>query len=210
MDLTELPEHVRTAIESIIEQGEVEIVRSGEPVGTLAFRSAVLEGVLLSPVEASTPDHPREREGVQVVVTTMRMSDAARTRLSDAFGDAYVVVDFADAPATADVVLTHPSSPQLVGQMAMMFPQARILITEILDEELGLDVRGPVGRLLDAGADAYLPRRPVEQLAENVRGYLASQGHPELGARDEAVLEPCHQTPVAPVETSLTHAVRQS
>ena len=37
------------------------------------------------------------------------------------------------------------------------------------------------GGVLDAGAHAYLPRRPVEQLARNVDGYLASQAHPELG-----------------------------
>lgn len=172
-----------------MEQGKVEIVRSGEPVGTLAFQSAVLEGVLLSPAEESDPGQVRDREGVQVVVTTMRMSDAARTRLSDAFGDSYLVVDFADAPSTADVVLTHPVSTQLTHRWTLMFPQARILVTEILDEEFGLDVRGPVGRLLDAGAHAYLPRRPVEQLAQNVHQYLVSHDRRELGTSDETVLE---------------------
>ncbi len=189
IDLTELPPQVRTAIESILDQGEVEIVRSGAPVGTLAFQPAVLEGVLHSPAEESSPDEVPEPGGVTVVATTMLMSDAARTRLSDAFGDSYLVLDFADAPSTADVVLTHPVSHQLIRRWTLMFPQARILVTEILDEELGLDIRGPVGRLLDAGADAYLPRRPVEQLAQNVHGYLASQGHPELVAGDETVLE---------------------
>ena len=110
----------------------------------------------------------------------MLMSDSARTRLNDAFGDSYLVLDFADAPSTADVVLTHAVSHQLIGRWTVMFPQARILVTEILDEELGLDIRGPLGRFLDAGAHAYLPRRPVEQLARNVDGYLASQAHPEL------------------------------
>lgn len=86
----------------------------------------------------------------------MRMSDAARTRLGDAFGDSYLVLDFADAPSTADVLLTHAASSQLIGRLKGMFPQARILVTEILDEELGLDVRGPVGRPLDAGDDTVL------------------------------------------------------
>jgi hypothetical protein len=149
-------------IESILEKGEVDLVRSGESVGTLAFRPTVLEGVLLPPAVENSLDRGREPEGVKVVVTTMRMSDAARTRLSDAFGDSYLVVDFADAPSTADVVLTHPVSTQLINRWTLMFPQARILVTEILDEELGLDVRGPVGRLLDAGAHGYLPRRPVD------------------------------------------------
>jgi hypothetical protein len=190
LDLTEVPQEVRTAIESILEKGEVDLVRSGESVGTLAFRPTVLEGVLLPPAVENSLDRGREPEGVKVVVTTMRMSDAARTRLSDAFGDSYLVVDFADAPSTADVVLTHPVSTQLINRWTLMFPQARILVTEILDEELGLDVRGPVGRLLDAGAHAYLPRRPVEQIAKNVHGYLlASQAHPELDTGDGTVLE---------------------
>jgi hypothetical protein len=189
MDLTELPPEVRTAIESIMDQGEVEIVRSGAPLGTLAFQRAVLEGVLLSPVEESGPDDPSEPDGVMVVATTMLMSDAARTRLSDAFGDSFLVLDFADAPSTADVVLTHPVSHQLIHRWTLMFPRARILVAEILDEELGLDIRGPVGRLLDAGAEAYLPRRPLEQIAQNVRGYLASPAHPELVTGDETILE---------------------
>ena len=187
LDLAELPEQVRTAIESIMEMGEVEIVRSGERVGSLAYRPAVLEGVLRLPAEERSPDQGREPEGVTVVATTMLMSDAARTRLRDAFGPSYLVLDFADAPSTADVVLTHPVSHQLIGRWTLMFPRARIIVTEILDEELGLDVRGPVGRLMDAGAEAYLPRRPVEQLAQNVRGYLASEGPEELGAGDATV-----------------------
>lgn len=172
-----------------MEMGEVEIVRSGERVGTLAYRSAVLDGALLSPADERGPDQGNEPEGVKVVATTMLMSDAARTRLRDAFGPSYLVLDFADAPSTADVVLTHPVSHQLIGRWTMMFPRARILVTEILDEEFGLDVRGPVGRLMDAGADAYLPRRPVEQIAHDVHGYLASEGHQELGAGDAAALE---------------------
>jgi hypothetical protein len=189
LDLAELPQQLRSAIESILEKGEVEIVRSGEPVGSLAFHSAVLEGVILPPAEESSPDPVLEDEGVRVVATTMRLSDAARARLRDAFGPSYLVLDFADAPPTADVVLTHPVSPQLTHRWTLMFPQARIIVTEILDEELGLDVRGPVGRLMDAGAHAYLPRRPVEQLAQNVHGYLASQDRRELGTSDGTVLE---------------------
>lgn len=189
LELAELPEQVRRAIESIMGDGEVEIVRSGEPVGTLAYESVVLEGLILPPAEERRIDQAPEGAGIKVVATTMRMSDAARSRLSDAFGPSYLVLDFADAPPTADVVLTHPVSRQLIHRWTLMFPQARIVVTEILDDDLGLDVRGPVGLLMDAGADVYLPRRPVEQVAQNVRGYLAAQGRPELGGSDGAVLE---------------------
>ena len=191
-DLTELPSQVRAAIESLMEEGEVEVVRSGERVGSLAFRSVVLEGVVLPPAERPSPDGgggPGHHERVTVVATTMPMSDTARRHLSEAFGDSYLVLDFADAPPTADVVLTHPVSRQLIHRWTLMFPQARILVTEILDQELGLDLQGPVGRLLDAGAHAYLPRRPVRQVAQDVHGYLASRGHSDLVASDETVPE---------------------
>lgn len=197
LDLTRLAPEVRAEIESIMALGEVAVVRSGEPEGTLSFRPAVLEGVVLPPVTEGgsepapepTPEPASEPEGVQVVVTTMRMSDAARTRLSEAFGSSYLVLDFADAPATADIVLAQAVSPQLMNIWAQMFPDARILVTEILDDELGLDVRGPVGRLLDAGAHGYLPPRPVEQIAREVHGYLASRARSELDAGRDPVLE---------------------
>jgi len=86
-------------------------------------------------------------------------------------------------------VLSQPVSPQLTHRWTVMFPQAQVLITEILDLEFGLDVSGPVGRLLDAGAHAYLPPRPLEQVAENVHGYLAAQARPELGSRSATMPE---------------------
>ena len=170
-----------------MEMGEVEIVRSGERVGTLAYQSAILEGVLLTPAEERSPDQAREPEGVTVVATTMLMSDGARSRLRDAFGPSYLVLDVADAPPTADVVLTHPVSPQLLGSLRGMFPQARIIVTEIEDDELGVSAPGPVSRLLDAGASAYLPPRPLREVAANVHAYLTGSGAPQLTSGSPAV-----------------------
>ena len=187
LDLTDLSPEVRAVVESLIDDGEVDITRSGEPVGTLAFTSTVLGGAVLPPDPPGSLGPRSQREGVMVVATTMLMSDAARRRLSDAFGPDYLVLDFTDAPSTADIVLSQPVSPQLTHRWTVMFPQAQVLITEILDLEFGLDVSGPVGRLLDAGAHAYLPPRPLEQVAENVHGYLAAQARPELGSRSEAM-----------------------
>ena len=181
LELDDLAPDVRAAVEALIADGDVEVRRSDEPVGTLTFRPAVLSGAVLPPQPDATPTTAPGREGVKIVATTMLMSEAARRRLSDAFGPDFVVLDFQDAPATADIVLTQPVSPQLINRWTLLFPGAQILVTEILDPELGLDVRGSVGRLLDAGAHVYLPPRPVEQVAQNVRGYLASQAAgPEL------------------------------
>ena len=193
LDLADLPPQAREAIEALLAGGETEVRRDGVPIGTLAFRPAVLEGVLVEPEarpgsEAGDPPvPPPPREDVTVVATTMRMTEEARRRLGDALGESYLVVDFADAPPTTDVVLGHAVSHQLVGAWAQMFPQARIVVTEILDAELGLDVRGPVGVLLDAGADAYLPPRPIEEVARNVHRYLVGQDRPALASGDGSV-----------------------
>lgn len=54
------------------------------------------------------------------------------------------------------------------------------MITEIEDEELGVRYSGPVSRLLDAGASAYLPPRPIDELAANVHAYLTQGRQPAL------------------------------
>ncbi|HET9634115.1 MAG TPA: hypothetical protein VFP73_17090, partial [Terrabacter sp.] len=97
------------------------------------------------------------------------------------------------APPTADVLLTHPVSPQLLGSLRGMFPDARIIVTEIEDEELGVSQPGPVSRLLDAGACAYLPPRPLREVAASMHAYLTGSGAPQLtagGATDPAGLLP--------------------
>ena len=77
-------------------------------------------------------------------------------------------------------ILTHPVSPQLLGILRQQFPNARVLITEIEDEELGVRYAGPVSRLLDAGAAAYLPPRPIAEVAANVHFYLQQESAPML------------------------------
>lgn len=174
-----LPPDVVAALEAAIAGDEVTLVRSGLPIGSLEFRSSVLQGTVLdTPVRrgstASAPD------GVTVVATAMRLSDAARRRLSDEFGSDYIVLDIHDAPTSTEVLLTHPVSPQLLGLLRHQFPYARVVITEIEDEELGVRYSGPVSRMLDAGASAYLPPRPIAELASTVHAYLTQDDAPML------------------------------
>jgi hypothetical protein len=110
----------------------------------------------------------------------MKLSDAARRRLSDELGADYIVLDIHTAPSSTDVLLTHPVSPQLLGILRHQFPRARVVITEIEDEELGVRYSGPVSRLLDAGASAYLPPRPIAELAAHVHAYLTQGEGPML------------------------------
>ena len=174
IELTHLTRGSRRLLESVMDGGEVTVCRDGITVGRLDFTPAVHTGNVLPPHVDDDRWSPPLREGVKVMVTTMRLSHAARGRLSDAMGPDYLVVDFLDAPDTADIVLTHPVSPQLLNRWQILFPDAHVIVTEIDDPELGVDMSGPVGRILDAGAHAYLPARPVQKVAENVRAYLAT------------------------------------
>lgn len=69
------------------------------------------------------------------------------------------------APTSADVLLIPAASPQLIGILRERFPHAKMIIAEIEDEEFGVSYRGPVSRLLDAGADSYLASTTIPHLA---------------------------------------------
>ncbi|WP_139142709.1 hypothetical protein [Humibacillus sp. DSM 29435] len=181
LNVDELPLDIRKIMVAAIDGAEIAVVREGREVGHLSFHASVLEGVAF-PISrlptAVTPVH----DGVTVVATAMRLPELARSRLSDEFGPGYIVLDLQDAPESADVVLTHPVSPQLLAQLRGRFPEARMIITEIEDEELGISYSGPVGRLLAAGASAYLPPLPVSAIASNLHAYLTQERLPGIEA----------------------------
>lgn len=179
LDLEALSPDVRVVLEDAMAGDAVVLLRAGMPVGSLEFRSNVLEGTVVERPRDPEPAAPIP-EGVTVVATAMRLSAAARRRLSDEFGEDYVVVDIHAAPTSADVLLTHPVSTQLLGLLRHQFPQARVLVTEIEDDELGVRYAGPVSRLLDAGASAYLPPRPIAEVAAGVHAFLTRGTGPEL------------------------------
>ena len=188
LDLETLPREVRAAVEAMIAGCEVRLRHEGRDVGVLAFRKSVLEGTVVSGPAAAAESDPPEAvpDGVTVVATATKLSDAARRRLSDELGSDYIVLDLLKAPPTADVVLTHPVSPQLLGALRAGFPNARVIVTEIDDEELGVSAPGPVSRLLDAGASAYLPPRPLREVAASMHAYLTGSGAPQLTAAARA------------------------
>ena len=185
LDVEALPPDVRAAIEAAIAGESIILTRSGARIGSLAFGTNVLEGTVVEPrhepvSETSVPD------GVTVIATAMKLSDAARRRLSDELGAAYIVLDIHAAPSSTDVLLTHPVSPQLLGILRQQFPNARVVITEIEDDEVGVRYSGPVSRLLDAGAAAYLPPRPIAEVAANVHAYLTRGEGPMIESGNSA------------------------
>lgn len=181
LDLDELPPQLREPLDAAVDGEEVTLLRGGTPLGTLTFHPRVLEGAIVHAAQREQPE-PTHQEGVTVVATAMKLSAQVRSRLSEEFGADYLVLDMHDAPTTADVLLVPPVSPQLVGSLGAMFPSARVVVTEIEDEELGVSYGGQVGRLLEAGAAAYLPPRPVAQVADGVRRHLAQAASQALAA----------------------------
>ncbi|MDO9441797.1 MAG: hypothetical protein Q7T73_12985 [Beijerinckiaceae bacterium] len=181
VDLDALPGDVRAAIEAAIDGQAIVVHRSQRPLGTLGFLPLVpAQPVVPSSAEGRSSEPVPAR--VMVVATTMPLSDSVRRRLSDDFGPDYIVVDIHDAPPTTDVLLTTAISPQLIGQLRGQFPDARIVITEIEDDELGVRYSGPVSRMLAAGASAYVPPRPIAHVAASVKARLAEGGRPMLAA----------------------------
>lgn len=95
------------------------------------------------------------RRGPSVVVAAVPLKRRAREHLAEALGAGFVLQDIRDAGEHADVVLCPPCSPQAIGRLVSAFPGARLVVVELQDLEHGIDIRGPVGRILDGGASAY-------------------------------------------------------
>ena len=106
--------------------------------------------------------------------------------LADRLGSGFAVRDIRSDGPSADIVLAPPSSPQLIARLKRMFPDALVVITELEDLVRGVDLRGPVGRALDAGADAYYVARSTEALGEFL-GALPLAGREALVEQDQPV-----------------------
>ncbi|WP_049569961.1 response regulator transcription factor [Nonomuraea sp. SBT364] len=182
IDVTRLPKDVVALIDDLGPGESVAVMREGASIAAISSTVDVVQGAV---VDGDVPDDaddrpPPDYEGVTVVATAMELSAAARLALSTQLGADYVVLDMHAAPATADVLLIPPGSPQLIGALRSMFPQARVVVTEIEDHELGVQYHGPVRRLLDAGADAYLPPATLPHLARQL-DYTLNHGREIAG-----------------------------
>lgn len=162
IDVTRLPEDVVELIDALGPGDELVVTRDGDVIATVSSTC----GPVIEPVAEAT-DEP-DYDNVTVVATAMKLPAAARTSLSTELGPDYIVLDMNSAPATADVLLVPPVSPQLIRQLGARFPRARIVVTEIEDPALGVSFRGPISRLLDAGAEGYLASTAIPQLARQL------------------------------------------
>ncbi|WP_231950655.1 hypothetical protein [Allokutzneria albata] len=164
--MTRLPEDVVDLIDALRPGEELIITRDGDPVAAISStRGAVVDPG--SPDEAAGQPQA-DYDDVTVVATAMKLSAEARASLSAELGADYIVLDLHSAPKTAEVLLVPPSSPQLIGSLQMLFPKARVIITEIEDDVLGVSYRGPVRRMLEAGAETYLSSTTIPRLAKQL------------------------------------------
>ncbi|MEV0160583.1 hypothetical protein [Nonomuraea fuscirosea] len=190
VEVTRLPDDVVALIDALEPGAEIILTRDGASIATVSSTIDVVEGAVVD--RAAPDDEPGEQappdyDGVTVVVTAMELSKAARLALSTQLGADYVVLDLHAAPATADVLLVPAGSPQLIAALRSSFPRARVVVTEIEDPELGVRYHGPVRRLLDAGADAYLPPATLPLLARQL-DHTLNQGR-ELAASSATPLQ---------------------
>ncbi len=186
VDTTQLPEELVALIDTLRPGEELPITRNGETIGTISGS--------LPEARFATADSGE----VTVVATAMKLSASARDSLSERLGPGYLVLDLHSAPPSVDVLLVPPVSPQLIANFRALYPKARVVITEIEDAELGVKYEGPVRRLLDAGAEAYLPSSTIPRLAEQLDRTMTRLNQLTDGAslpltiespRDDRVLE---------------------
>jgi len=180
IDVSLLPDDVAELIAALAPGENLVLTRSGEPIATITAAGGPLEGTVVRPAAAEPENAPPNREDVTVVATAMKLSEAVRASLSAELGADYLVLDMHAAPSTADVLLVQPTSPQLLGNLRSMFPAARVIVAEVEDAELGVSHRGPVGRMLDSGAEAYLASATVPGLARQLDRAVTRR--PEIAA----------------------------
>jgi hypothetical protein len=71
-----------------------------------------------------------------------------------------------------------------------MFPKARVIIAEIEDDVLGVGYRGPVRRMLDAGAGTYLTSTTIPRLAKQLDHTVTQRHQITGGATARLEIEP--------------------
>ena len=137
-------------------------------------------------VEPGVEVVPRRR----TIVTALPLRADARHRLAELL-DARVV-DIRESADLPDLVLTPPCSPQLVGALGERFPGARVVIVELDDWEYGIELPGPVKRVLRSGVAAYVLADSLDELAAKIaaphpdaRTDVRSQGDAEPVAPHE-------------------------
>jgi hypothetical protein len=155
VDVARLPAEVVRFLDALAGTDLV-VTRDGEPIATIRSTRPVAEPA------GEPPDHPPDRAGgghrdAAVADGEGGVVRRARPGLHRARP--------ARRPGHGRRRAGAPDQPAADRRPAVAVPGARIVVAEIDDDELGISYRGPVRRLLDAGAEAYLAATTVPRLA---------------------------------------------
>jgi hypothetical protein len=186
IDVTRLPEDVVALIDALGPGEDLVITRDGDEIATILSTKDAFDDAVTDP-DLST-EQP-STDNVTVVATAMKLSAPARLTLSAELGTDYIVLDMHAAPTTTDVLLVPPSSPQLIRGLRSLYPKARVIVTEIEDEELGVSYHGPVRRMLDAGAETYLTSTTVPRLASQLNRAITQRHQLTGGSTEQLAIE---------------------
>jgi hypothetical protein len=113
------------------------------------------------------------------VVCAVALKARAREKLAEMLGDVRLV-DIREPVATADVVLVPSCAPQTVTKLKEAYPTARLIVVELEDWDRDIEFSGPVTRLRQAGADAYVTADSLEDLAHQLTTSESSEPRPLL------------------------------
>lgn len=114
-----------------------------------------------------------------IVVCAVPLKAPARARLERALGNVRLV-DIRVPVEGAAVVLSPPCSPQTIARLKSAHPGARLIVVELEDDEMDIDLAGPVTRSRRAGADGYLAASSIDDLAWQLTTRDRTEVAPEL------------------------------
>ena len=137
--------------------------------------------------------------GRPVVVCAVPLRPAARRRLEELLGPIRLV-DLHEPLDDADLVLSPPCSPQTIAALKRTYPSARLIVVEVEDDDLDIDLAGPVIRSRRAGADGYLAADSLSDLAGQLTARSREAIAPELLAAERASMPLADELPTAHVD----------
>ncbi|MEO1059685.1 MAG: hypothetical protein AAFY28_22510 [Actinomycetota bacterium] len=104
--------------------------------------------------------------GRRTIVTALPLKRAARQRLSELLEAR--VLDVREPCDHPDLVLTPACSPQLIAALGRKYNGAQVVVVELDDWEFGIELSGPVKRILRSGAAAYVLADSIDELAAKI------------------------------------------
>lgn len=144
----------------------------------------------LEPAEIGPVTGEARSSGPVIVVTAVHLPAEARAALADKLGPGHIVRDIRDAGNTADIVLVPAMSGHGIGELRSMFPGAKVLAGEFVDDQYGVDIAGPLRRAVESGVDGYFLAPDLGGVAQVARDAALGKPVGILGAGEATTPRP--------------------